>query len=510
MSREPAFVAIDLGAESGRVVVGRLTGKTIELDEVSRFPNRAQELPDGLHWDVLDLYRESLAGLGRARRAYDIQSVGIDGWGVDYGLLDEHHRLLGLPFHYRDRRTEGLPEAVADRVNEDRAYATTGIRPMPINTVYQLLAEDGSAALRAAHHLALIPDLLSFWLCGVPANEKTAASTTGLLDARSGTWAGELIQDLGLPTRIFSDLVDPGSVLGPLRKVSRDALGLSKDVPVVATAGHDTAAAFTGVPSSDAGAAVLASGTWSLLGLELDAPVLTEAARRAGLSNERGVFGTVRLLKNVMGLWLLQQCHAAWEIEGAPAGYDELVRLASAAAGEDHPLFDPDHPSLAYPGDMPSKIAALIRAAGERAPSDRGGLVASIFVSLACKYRLVLEHLERCTGRAVDTIHVVGGGSRNALLCRLTADITGRVVLAGPAEASALGNALVQGCALGYISGRDEMRGIARASVSVDRYPPVDDRVGPEATYERFVSVTGLRPPDSVVENEGGTREHPK
>jgi rhamnulokinase len=502
MNAGPAFVAIDLGAESGRVVVGRLAGGTVALEEVSRFPNRPEELPDGLHWNVLDLYRESLGGIGRAVQASAIRSVGVDSWGVDYGLLDERHRLLGLPFHYRDRRTQGLVDVAADRMMEAHAYEITGIQPMPINTVYQLLTEVGSAALTAAYRIAPIPDLLSFWLCGVLANETTAASTTGLLDARSCGWARGLIQGLGLPARIFGDLVEAGTVLGPLRNARGSALGLSGDVSVIATAGHDTAAAFAGVPSSGPGTAVLASGTWSLLGLELDAPVLSERARAAGLSNERGVFGTVRLLKNVMGLWLVQQCRAAWEAEGAPIGYDELVLLASSVEGE-APLFDPDEPSLAYPGDMPAKIAALLRASGQHLPEGRGGLVRSIFASLACKYRLVLEYLEQCAERSIDTIHVVGGGSHNTVLCRLTADITRRVVAAGPAEASALGNVLVQGCALGYVSGREEMREIACASVSVDRYAPAGDGSGPEATYRRFLAVTGLRPPGAAHEEEG-------
>jgi rhamnulokinase len=331
------------------------------------------------------------------------------------------------------------------------------------------------------------------------ANERTVASTTGLLDARSGLWAHDVIDRLGLPDRIFCDsgLVDPGTVLGPLAATHATALHLPEGVPVIATAAHDTAAAFAGVPLSVPGAAVLSSGTWSLLGVEVDAPVLSEEARLAGLSNERGVFGKVRLLRNVMGLWLLQQCRAAWGEGESPPSYDELVSLAAAVEGET-PLFDPDDPSLAYPGDMPTKIEAMIKAGGQLGPEGRGSLVRSIFVSLACKYRLVIEDLERCSGRSIGAIHVVGGGARNKLLCQLTADITRREVIAGPAEASALGNILVQAAALGHISGEEEMREVARASVSVDRYLPTADQRTCDTTYERFLKVTGLVPPSHV------------
>jgi rhamnulokinase len=298
-----------------------------------------------------------------------------------------------------------------------------------------------------------------------------------------------LIKGLGLPARIFSRLVDPGTVLGALLPGHREALRLEDDVRVVATATHDTAAAFVGVPAGP-GTAVLSSGTWSLLGLELDHPVLTDAARAAGLSNERGVFGTTRLLRNIMGLWLIQQCRATWDDAGSGPGYDDLVRLASSVTDEPK-LFDPDEPSLAYPGDMPARIEALLENSGQHRPTCKGAMVRSIFVSLACKYRLVLEQLEHVSGRSIERIHVIGGGSRNCLLCQLTADITGREVLAGPAEASALGNVLMQAHALGYVSGADELREIARASVSTDRYVPVAERREADAVYRRFLTIAG-------------------
>jgi rhamnulokinase len=491
VSAHVALIAIDLGAESGRVVLARLDGGAVRLQEVSRFPNRSERSADGLHWNIEGLSRQSLAGIGLAGQSARIDGIGVDSWGVDYGLLDEDYRLLGPPFHYRGRRTEGMVEQAAKRLPAGRMYETTGIRAMPINTVYQLLAEAGSSALEAARHIVLIPDLLNYWLCGVVANERTAASTTGLLDARSGLWAMEVISGLGLPTRLFSDpdLVDPGTVLAPLSTAHATALGLPGGIPVIATASHDTAAAFAGVPLIGPGAAVLSSGTWSLLGIEVDAPILSEAARAADLSNERGVFGKVRLLRNVMGLWLLQECRASWAAGEAPPTYDELVRLAESVHG-DVPLFDPDDPSLAYLGDMPSKIEALIRESGQTNLAGRGSLVRSIFLSLACKYRSILEDLERISSRSISVLHVVGGGTRNRLLCQLTADITRREVIAGPTEASALGNVLVQAVSLGHISGEHEMREIARASVSVERYQPAEDHRTCESTYERFLKVT--------------------
>ncbi len=371
MKPSPAFVAVDLGAESGRVVAGTLGHGLVSLREISRFANRPVRLPGGLHWNVLELFRESLEGIGLAAQRHTVRGVGFDSWGVDYGLLDEHGKLLGLPFHYRDRRTEGLVDSAAADMKRGRAYETTGIRPMPINTVYQLLAEQGSTALQAAGCIALIPDLLAFWLSGVLANESTAASTTGLLDARTATWAYDLIDHVGLPRRAFSDLVEPGTVLGPMLPMHAEALALETPPQCIATAGHDTAAAFAGAPLQDPGAAVLSSGTWSLVGLELDSPVLDPSAEEACLSNERGVFGTVRLLRNVMGLWLLQQCRAAWAQHEAPPSYETLVALASAAGGEPA-LFDPDDASLAYPGDMPARIEKLMRAGGGSVPPCRG------------------------------------------------------------------------------------------------------------------------------------------
>jgi rhamnulokinase len=480
----PAFAAIDLGASSGRVVIGRLAGGAIVLEECHRFPNRPVRLPDGLHWNLMHLFAESCAAL-RGRRG--LRGVGVDTWGVDYALLDERARVLGMPFHYRDDRTDGMIERAFARVPQAALYASTGIQTMPINTIFQLLADVGSPALASARSIALVPDLLAHWLSGELANERTNASTTGLLDARSGEWAHDLITGLGLPPAPFGALVEPGTLIG--RVLAVHELG---PVPVFTVASHDTASAYVAAPIRDEHAAVLSSGTWSLLGVELDEPVLSEAARAANLTNERGVDGTIRLLKNVMGLWLEQECARVWD-----AGFPELHRAALAARA-DVPLFDPDDEAFLKPGDMPARIAHACRASGQQPPADRGETIRAILVSLACKYRLVLERLEAVSGREVRTIHVIGGGARNVLLCRLTADVTGREVLAGPVEATALGNVLVQARAAGELGSLADMRAVAAASAQPLPYEPSMTRDDAETTYRRFLEVTGLAAPTAA------------
>ncbi len=472
------FAAIDLGAESGRVVRGRFDGSRVALTVEHRFENRPVRLPDGLHWNLLALFAETVAGL----RGLDgpLAGVGVDTWGVDYALLDERNRVLALPFHYRDERTAGMIERAHARVPAAELYAATGIQTMPINTVFQLLADEGIPAQR----IALVPDLIALWLSGELANEVTNASTTGLLDARSGTWARALIERLGLPATPFSgDPVEPGTTLGRML----DHHGL--DAPVHAVASHDTASAFVAAPLRSPRSAILSSGTWSLLGVELDAPVLTDQAREFNLTNERGVDGTIRLLRNVMGLWLVQECAARWE-----ASYAELTGLARAARA-DVPLFDPDDEALLRPGDMPARIAEACRALGQPEPADRGEIVRSILVSLACKYRLVLERLEHVTGREVDVVHVIGGGSRNELLCQMTADLLGRPVLAGPVEATALGNVLVQARAVGELGSLAEMRTVAAASADPALFEPGEDAGD---IYQRFLEVTGQNVKETV------------
>jgi rhamnulokinase len=491
----PDYAAIDLGAESGRVVRGRFDGERVELDVVHRFANRPVRLPDGLRWNLLALLTEALDGLSRAAAASGdgLAGVGVDAWGVDYALLDAQRRVLGLPFHYRDGRTEGMAARAHARVPAADLYAATGIQTMPINTVFQLLADEGSPALAAAAHIALVPDLVALWLTGELRNEATAASTTGLLDARTGGWAREIAARLGLPAAPFAGpTTEPGTTIGPVLEHHRELAGGAAGAPVHAVAGHDTASAFAAVPLRGERAAVLSSGTWSLLGLELDAPVLDERARAYNLTNERGVAGTIRLLRNVMGLWLVQECRREWQATGdGPADYDGLHR-AAVEARVDVPLFDPDDDGFLAPGDMPARIVAACREHGQEAPATPGEIARSVLTSLACKYRLVLERLERVSGRDVDVVHVIGGGAQADLLCRLTADLLGRPVLAGPVEATALGNVLVQARAAGELGSLADIRAVAAASTEPTAYEPSAERGAADSTYERFLDVTGL------------------
>jgi rhamnulokinase len=448
-----------------------LDGERVALDEVHRFANRPVRLPDGLRWNLLSLFSEALEGLDRAG---SVRGIGVCSWGVDYALLDAEQRVLGLPFHYRDQRTDGMVARAHARVGRDELYAHCGIQTMPINTVFQLLADEGTPALAATQRIALVPDLFNLWLTGELANEITNASTTGLLDARSGTWARELIARLGLPAAPFAaDPVEPGTTLG-------DHAG----VPVHLVASHDTASAFVAAPLHSERAAILSSGTWSLLGLETRRPVLDARASAYNLTNERGVDGTIRLLRNVMGLWLVQECRRAWN----EPDYGELHQLA-AEADPDVALFDPDADAFLAPDDMPAAIVAACRSGGQQPPGTRGEIVRSALVSLACKYRLVLDRLQRVTGREVDVLHVIGGGARNELLCRLTADLIGVPVLAGPVEATALGNVLMQARAAGEVGTLQEIRALAAVSTDPAVYEP---RAGGDETYERFLAVTGL------------------
>lgn len=473
------FAAIDLGASSGRVVAGEFDGARVELREVHRFPNPPVRLPDGLHWNLLELFSQALDG---ARRAGDLRSVAVDSWGVDYALLDERDRVLGLPYHYRDTRTRGMAAVALARVRWEDLYAVTGTQQMAINTVFQLLAEEGSGTLTSAHALALIPDLLGLWLSGTRSNEATVASTTGLLDARTGTWSMPLIAALGLPQRPFGDVIEPGTVLGsplPTHELRCDS--------VVAVASHDTASAFVAAPVEDEHAAVLSCGTWSLLGIECTEPILSAHAREANLTNERGIDGTIRLLKNVMGLWLEQECARHWGL-----GFDELAHLSSEAHAQTSApvaLFDPDDEALLLPGDMPARIERRLAQTNQPIPGGPGALVHAIHLSLACRYRWVLERLEAVSGRQIATIHLVGGGVLNRRLVKLTADITGRTVLAGPVEAAALGNVLVQARAVGALGPLRELREVVRRSIAIDVHEPGPETSFAQDTYGRFVEL---------------------
>jgi rhamnulokinase len=470
------FLAVDLGAESGRVLRGSLRDGRLTVDEVHRFANRPVALPDGLHWDVLALFADLSAGIAAAATGGRIDGVGIDAWGNDFALLDRDGGLIGNPWHYRDRRTLSSPELVAARVGAGDIYRTTGTPPLPINTASQLVAMEGSPQLEAAERLALLPDLFGYWLTGRLATEQTIASTSQLLDVGTRTWATGVIEKLGIPRRLFDfEVAPPGATVGLLR----DHPG----VPLWTVAGHDTASAVAAVPADAVSFGYISSGTWSLVGLELNAPILTDEARLAGFSNEAGVDGTIRFLRNGTGLWLLQQCRAAWR---SPS-YAELVAAARAVPGFQG-LLDPDDPALVTPEDMPAQIVAMCRNNGQPVPADRAAVVRCVLDSLACKHRWSLERAEHLAGRRADVLHVVGGGAANTLLCQLTADLTGRPVLAGPIEATAVGNLLVQARAAGELGSLAEIREVVARSLPPRRYEPHASDLT-EAAYARFLTL---------------------
>jgi rhamnulokinase len=469
--------AVDLGASSGRVMVGRVAPNELELAEVHRFANEPVRLPTGLHWDILRLYRELIAGLREAGRATEggdgLVSVGVDSWGVDHALLDRSGALLGNPVHYRDERSAAAVDSVHELVPPAELYARTGLQFLPFNTIYQLAAARGSEILDAAATMLLIPDLFGFWLSGVPLGEVTNASTTGLLDVHRRMWDIELAATLGIPARIFPPLAAPGEVVGPLRDEVRHETGLSSATLLTLVGSHDTASAVVGVPASgDVPFAYIACGTWSLVGVELDAPVLGEDSRAANFTNEGGVDDRIRYLRNVMGLWILQESLRTWEAAG---GQEHLANLLIAAAElpAGGPTFDPDDPALLPPGDMPSRIDELCRRTDQRPPPTRPAVVRSILDSLAAAFARAVRDAGRLSGQPAEVVHLVGGGARNSLLCQLTADACELPILAGPVEATAIGNVLVQARARGLLAGDlESLRGLVRNSQEIRRFEP--------------------------------------
>lgn len=493
MAQRLCLAAVDLGAESGRVVLGAFDGQRLAVEEAHRFANVPLRLPTGLYWNLPGLYQAVVEGLRRAARTAggQLASAGVDTWGVDFALVDRSGDLVCMPRHYRDARTEGMVDAAAAVVGREEIFRRTGIQFMEINTLYQLLAmaRAGAPALQAAHRLLLIPDIVHYWLTGAMANEWTNATTTQCVSVHTGTWDRELLERLGIPTHLLHDLIPPGTDLGPVTGAVAEEVGCPLRVVVPAT--HDTASAVAAVPVADpAESAYISSGTWSLVGVVSPRPVVTGAALAANVTNEGGVGGTYRVLKNVMGLWLVQQVQRALARDGAEYTYADLTRLAAAEAGPPA-LFDPDEPAFLRPGDMPARIREACARLGQPVPETPGALVRSILASLACKYRWVLDRLEELLGRRIAVVHVVGGGARNELLCQLTADVTGRPVLAGPVEATALGNLLVQLKALGHLASPADFPAVVRASCDLVPYEPAGAAQG-EALYQRWRAATGL------------------
>jgi rhamnulokinase len=459
------LVAVDLGAESGRVVVGRFDGSRLAIEEVHRFPNVPVRAAGTLYWDALRLFADLLDGVWAAG---SVDSIGVDSWGVDFALLDRAGRLLGNPVHYRDGRTAGMVAEAVRRVPAEKIYSQTGIQLLEINSLYQLLAMRllRDPQLEAADRLLMIPALFTAWLCGSQVNELTCVSTTGCYDPLARGWALDLLASLEIPAGLFGEIVPPGTELGP----PLHALGLGA-ARVVATASHDTASAVAAVPFERGVAAYISSGTWSLVGLERLAPVMEPPALAANLTNEAGVDGTVRLQRNVMGLWLLQECRRAWSAAGREWSYEDLLAMAEAAPPFG-PLVDPDDDRFLRPSDLPAAIAQACRESGQPAVTEPGAVVRCVLESLALRYRWALDRLEAVTGERVDVVHLVGGGTRNRLLCQMTADAIGRQVLAGPVEATATGNLLVQAEALGLVGSLAEARELVRRSFRLERYEP--------------------------------------
>jgi rhamnulokinase len=483
------LAAVDLGAQSGRVAVGSLDGARLTVEEVHRFPNVPIRTDGTLYWDAPRLRADVLDGLRAAGRVGRVASVAVDSWAVDFGLVDRHGGLLRNPVHYRDGRRAAAVDAVFERVPARELYERTGIQLLPINTIFELsaLAVADDPALAAAHRILLVPDLFHHWLCGSEVTEKTNATTTQCLDVQTGTWIGDILERLDIPTGLLPDVVPPATVLGRLSNDVADETGI-READVVAAATHDTASAVAAIPLNGERCAYMSVGTWSLVGVEAREPVLSNSAFRANITNEGGVDGTIRVLRNVTGLWLLHECSRVWSIAGRPSSIDELLPLARSAQPIQS-LVDPNDPIFADPGDMPARIADYCARTGQSQPSDEGAVVRCILESLALKHAESLDLLASVTGRDIDTIHIVGGGANNDLLCRWTADACGRVVLAGPAEATLVGNLLVQALALGEISSLTEGREIVRTSFAPTVYEPADAPSWREAR-ERFAALT--------------------
>ncbi len=492
MAETCCFLAFDLGAESGRAILCQFDGERFELSQVHRFPTGPTILPDGLHWDVLRFWNEIKTALAMvARECGDsLVGIGLDTWGVDSALLDRNGALVANPYHYRDSRTDGMYAYAFDRVPREEIFERTGIQFMEINSLYQLLSlvVAQSPLLDTAETFLTIPDLLNYWLTGRIACEFTIATTTQCYDPRAGDWAWSMLERLGIPTRIFPEVVPPGTVLGDLAPAVADEVGLA-GVPVIAPACHDTGSAVAAVPAEGPGFAWISSGTWSVQGAELVQPLIDERSLAYNFTNEGGAEGTFRFSRNIMGLWLVQECRRTWARAGEEMSYGEITDLAGDAAPF-LAIVDPDHAGFLPPGDMPSRIRDYCRETGQLVPQTKGEIVRCALEGLALRYRWVLERTEEMLGYELEPIHIVGGGTQNHLLSQLTADAIGRRVVTGPVEATAAGNVMVQALALGHIASLAEGRRIIRNSFPLLTFESAD-RSGWDQAYERFLTLVG-------------------
>lgn len=477
-----AYLAFDLGAESGRAMLGVLSGNRLELHEVHRFANTLHQMPDGLHWNTIGLWANLVEGLGKAvaycnDHELSLASLGVDTWGVDFGLIGNSGGLLGVPFAYREPRNHAAADQVVDQIGAEALYEQTGLQFLPFNTLFQLVAlkQSEPGLLGQARHLLWTPDLLHYFFTGRAMHEYSIASTSQMIDPRTGSWATQLLGRLGLPMDMLGEIELPGTPVGQLRRELAREVGAPLELRVIAPAGHDTASAVAAVPAAADRDdwCYLSSGTWSLMGAELAQPCITDAARAANFTNEGGVNRTTRFLKNIAGLWLVQETRRAYEKQGQSHDYEQLTAMAEQAPAF-ATLVDPDHPPFMQPGDMPGKIAAFAEKTGQPRPETVGQFVRCCLESLALTYRQTLENLESVLDRRFEVIHIVGGGGRNELLNQMTADATGRPVTAGPYEATAAGNVLVQAMGGGDIADLAEVRQVIRGSFEPKTYEPTD------------------------------------
>ncbi len=487
-----SLLAIDLGAESGRAMIGKINDSQITLEEVHRFPNAPVRIDGHLYWDILRIYSDILIGLQQAvtKCGGTLDGMAIDTWGVDFGLLDRKDQLIGNPFHYRDPRTDGMVEIACQLAGRSTIYKTTGIQFMQLNSLYQLLSMvmNDDLALRNAHSFLNIPDLLNFWLSGHKSSEFTIATTTQCFDPVLNNWAYDLLPKLGINGGIFQNIIQPGTIIDQIHEsIAKDA-GCTR-VPLIATASHDTASAVAAVPAQSDDFIYISSGTWSLMGIETKDPIISEQSLNYNITNEGGVNGTYRFLKNIMGMWLVQECRREWSRQGNQYTYDDLTDLARQAPGLKS-LIPPGDEMFLAPGNMVERIQEFCSKTKQPVPQRAGEIIRCILESLALEYRWVADRLEELAFKKYSVIHIIGGGSRNYLLNQFTADATGRLVVSGPVEATAIGNILVQALALGKINSLQDGRAIVRQSFNVALFEPGSKQIWDDA-YQRYLQLSG-------------------
>jgi sugar (pentulose or hexulose) kinase len=476
MAEIKKYIAVDLGAESGRVMLGSVSAEKLVLQEVHRFDNGPTEEDGSLHWDFDELLSQIRCGIGKATKQAGAQvwGIGVDTWGVDFGLIGSDGKLIENPYHYRDSRTDGMCDKAYELMPKREIYENTGLQFMQMNTVFQLLSMRlaNSAALAKATHLLFVPDLVSYHLCGKVYSEYTIASTSQLMDMKTGRWSENVFEALSLPLKIMSPVVQPGTVVGQLTASVGSEIGCGP-IPIIAVGAHDTASAVAAVPAGEGNWAYFSCGTWSLIGVEVPRPYINDKTFEHNFTNEGGVEGTIRLLKNVVGLWLVQECKRQWEKDGQDYSYAELADMAREAK-QFNAYIDPNDARFLPPGEMPTRINEYLAESGQKTIDDKGLMVRAVLEGLAFRARWVIEKLEDIMGESIDVIHMVGGGIQNELLCQFVANATGKEVIAGPVEATASGNILMQAKATGQIKSISQMRDIVRKSFAPKHYAPQD------------------------------------